>query len=152
VEEVMRPLNQCRLAPESTSLRETLVHQSRPGRRAGAIMIIDDDGRLAGIFTDSDLARLLEAKRDAAIDGPLRDLMTRSPAAIEAGQPLSAACELLARRKISELPVVDADGKPLGLIDITDVVGVTPDEGVQGSKPKVQSRQSLPFRLHRPET
>jgi len=53
------------------TLRETLVAQSRPGRRTGAIMITDAVGMLVGIFTDSDLARLLEGKRDAAIDGPL---------------------------------------------------------------------------------
>ena len=60
-------------------------------------------GLLVGIFTDSDLARLLEANRDAAIDGPLADVMTRSPATITTGELLSAACELLSRRKISEL-------------------------------------------------
>lgn len=151
VEDVMRPLAQCRLARERQTLRETLVHQSRPGRRTGAIMISDDAGRLVGIFTDSDLARLLEAKREAVIDGPLSDIMTREPETVAAGQPLSAACEILARRKISELPVVDADGRPLGLIDITDVVSAEPEAEVPGSKFKVQSRQRFPFILHRPE-
>ena len=52
------------MAKESQKLRETLVAQSRPGRRTGAIMIVDENDRLVGIFTDSDLARLLEANRD----------------------------------------------------------------------------------------
>jgi arabinose-5-phosphate isomerase len=149
VEDVMRPLEQCRVAQDSQTLRQTLVEQSRPGRRTGAIMIVDKTGLLVGIFTDSDLARLLEANRDAAIDGPLADVMTRSPATTTLGDLLSAACDLLSRRKISELPVVDQDGKPIGLIDITDVVGITPDSGIQGSKSKVQSRAGN-FRLHRP--
>jgi arabinose-5-phosphate isomerase len=126
VDEAMRPLTQCRVARASQTLRETLVGQSRPGRRTGAIMVVDEAGLLVGIFTDSDLARLLEANRDAAIDGPLADVMTREPASIAVGELLSAACELLSRRKISELPVVDQDGRPVGLIDITDVVGLTP--------------------------
>jgi arabinose-5-phosphate isomerase len=155
VEEAMRPLAQCRVACATQTLRETLVGQSRPGRRTGAIMVVDEAGLLAGIFTDSDLARLLEANRDAAIDGPLADVMTRAPATVSAGELLSAACDLLSRRKISELPVVDQDGKPIGLIDITDVVGLTPDDEVQGSKFKVQSqnraqRTTGNFKLHNP--
>jgi arabinose-5-phosphate isomerase len=141
VEEAMRPLEQCRVARDAQTLRETLVGQSRPGRRTGAIMIVDEAGKLVGIFTDSDLARLLEANRDQAIDGPLADVMTRSPARIERGELLPAACEILSRLKISELPVVDQDHRPLGLIDITDVVGIDP-EPVQSPKSKVGSQRS----------
>jgi arabinose-5-phosphate isomerase len=149
VEDAMRPLAQCRVALHKQSLREALVDQSRPGRRTGAIMIVDEAGLLVGVFTDSDLARLLEANRDSAIDGPLADVMTRSPATTTLGELLSTACELLSRRKISELPVVDQAGKPVGLIDITDVVGLAPDE-VRSPKSKVQSRGGANFRLHRP--
>src|SRR5262245_26603210 len=149
VEDAMRPLAQCRVALDEQSLREALVDQSRPGRRTGAIMIVDEAGVLVGIFTDSDLARLLEANRDTTIDGPLADVMTRSPATTTLGELLSTACELLSRRKISELPVVDQAGKPVGLIDITDVVGLTPED-VQCPKPKVHSRGGTGFRLHRP--
>jgi arabinose-5-phosphate isomerase len=151
VEEAMRPLNQCRVATQNQSLRETLVQQSRPGRRTGAIMITDVAGKLAGIFTDSDLARLLEANRDAAIDGPLSEVMTPDPTTISQGEFLSQACDLLAQRKISELPVVDAAGKPIGLIDITDVLGLEAEEQVQGSKVKVQS-QATSFRLLTPDS
>jgi arabinose-5-phosphate isomerase len=128
VNDVMRPLAECRVALETISLREALVAQRRPGRRTGAIMIVDRDGRLSGFFTDSDLARLLEAKRDVAIDGPISAVMTRGCSSIVIDSPLAAACDLLVRRKISELPVVDAEGKPVGLIDITDIVGIVRDE------------------------
>ncbi|ADB15530.1 KpsF/GutQ family protein [Pirellula staleyi DSM 6068] len=128
VNDVMRPLAECRVAHENERLREALVNQRRPGRRSGAILLIDDAGKLSGIFTDSDLARLLEAKRDAAIDGPLSDVMTRRPTTIQEGTSLAAACDLLAMKKISELPVIDHDGKPAGLVDITDVVLVASDD------------------------
>jgi signal-transduction protein with cAMP-binding, CBS, and nucleotidyltransferase domain len=87
-----------------------------------------------------------------AIDGPLSEVMTRSPSTVSVGELLTTACEILSRRKISELPVVDTDGRPAGLIDITDVVAVE----IQGPKSKVQSRiekkQSIHrFRLHNPE-
>jgi arabinose-5-phosphate isomerase len=143
VDDVMRPLSQCRLARQSQTLRQTLVSQSRPGRRTGAIMIVGDDSRLAGVFTDSDLARLLEQNRDAAIDQPLEAVMTRDPASVPAGTLLTEACDVLSRRKISELPVIDYDGKPIGLIDITDVVGVGPLEEVESRRSKVETRPNF---------
>ena len=125
VEEVMRPLVDCRVAQESQTLRSALVNQSRPGRRTGAIMIVSKAGVLTGIFTDSDLARLLESRREASIDQPISQVMTKNPKSVRAGTLLPAACEILAEKKISELPVVDAAGHPLGLVDITDIVATS---------------------------
>ncbi len=53
-----------------------MVSTARDGRRTGAVMLLDDEGRLQGIFTDSDLARLLETRRDTLFDGPVADVMT----------------------------------------------------------------------------
>lgn len=122
----MRPLSECRVAQEEQTVREILVAQRRAGRRSGAILLCDAQGRLAGIFTDSDLARLLEANRDDALDQPIREVMTRSPATIGGGERMEKALTILAERKISELPVVDDDRRPVGLIDVTDVVGWAP--------------------------
>lgn len=131
VEEVMRPLEECRVASEKLTVREVFVQLSRPGRRTGAIMLTDDTGALSGIFTDSDLAKLLEHNRDAAIDGSVSEVMTRHPQRSKLGAPLTEALALLSARKISELPVVDRTDCPVGMIDITDVVGILPRE--QGS-------------------
>ncbi|MGL5095068.1 MAG: KpsF/GutQ family sugar-phosphate isomerase, partial [Planctomycetia bacterium] len=60
VEEVMRAGDELRLAKEAMTIREVLMTVQRPGRRTGAVMLVDAHGRLAGLFTDSDLARLLE--------------------------------------------------------------------------------------------
>jgi arabinose-5-phosphate isomerase len=132
VEDAMRPLAECRLASDRDTLRRALAEQSRPGRRTGAIMVTDAEGKLAGIFTDSDLARLLEANREAALDGPLVDVITRQPASVAVGTSLATACDLLSRRKISELPVVNDLGQPVGLIDITDVVGIEREPAAGG--------------------
>jgi arabinose-5-phosphate isomerase len=112
-------------------------------------MISDETGQLVGIFTDSDLARLLEARRDAAIDGPLAAVMTRNPATVVVGSPLPTACEILASRKISELPVVDEVGRPMGLIDITDVVGIEPSSDQPPPRSKGLRNEAL--RLLKPE-
>ena len=154
VEDVMRPLAQCRVASATQTLRQTLIAQSRPGRRTGAIMITDEADILVGIFTDSDLARLLESNRDSAIDGPLAEVMTRNPTTVSAGSLLAAACEILSRRKLSELPVVNEQGKPLGLIDITDVVGIE-REPVEGRKSKIEGQDAVRsphFRLLTPDS
>ena len=138
VDAVMRPLHECRVAAADATVREIIVAQGRPGRRTGAIMLVDQQGKLAGIFTDSDLARLLERKQDAAIDGPISAVMTIGPKTVTRGTRLSAACELLAEKKISELPVVDDAGSPCGLLDITDVVGISfPVDTESATSPRV---------------
>jgi arabinose-5-phosphate isomerase len=91
-------------------------------------MLVDAEGRLSGLFTDSDLARLLENRRDGQLDRPVRESMTSNPKHVLHGAPLSEAIELLSQYRISELPVVDASLRPVGLIDITDLIGMVPEE------------------------
>jgi arabinose-5-phosphate isomerase len=128
VEDCMRPLAECRVAVCTQTVRQVLVERSSPGRRTGAIMVVSPDEKLRGIFTDSDLARLFESRRDEALDGSIRDVMTSHPCTVPLGSMLVDAMKIMAERKISELPVIDAEGRPQGLIDITDVVGLVPDE------------------------
>ncbi len=126
VDDHMRALDDCRVAQCSQSVREVLVAWRAPGRRSGAIMVVDPANALRGIFTDSDLARLFESRRDDLLDGPIRNVMTRRPTTVPVGSMMVAAVEVMAERKISELPVVDADGHPQGLLDITDIVSLFP--------------------------
>ncbi len=128
VDDHMRPLSECRVADEEQTVREVFATLHRPGRRSGAIMLVDGDGRLTGIFTDSDLARLFESRRDEAVDRPIREVMTTNPCTVPLGAMLTDAVDIMAERKISELPVVDADGAPVGLIDITDVLSMMPPD------------------------
>ena len=126
IREVMRQGSQLRLAAEHDTIRDTLRRLSTAERRTGAILIVDAEQRLSGLFTDSDLARLLELRRDVQLDLPIVEVMTRNPTTIHTDDFLSDAVVILTEKKISELPVVDGDGKPVGLIDITDVIGLAP--------------------------
>lgn len=128
VEDRMRPLAECRIARDWQKVRDVFSELRRPGRRTGAILLVSEDERLSGIFTDSDLARLFEARRDEAFDQPISRVMTPRPRTVPVGAMLSDAVAILAELKISELPVVDAAGVPVGLLDVTDVVGMIPDE------------------------
>jgi arabinose-5-phosphate isomerase len=127
VDHHLRALAQCRVAPEEKTVRQVFVDLSVPGRRTGAIMLVDAAGRLRGIFTDSDLARLFEHRREQALDRPIREVMTARPVTVRMGTKMIDAVAAMAQRKISELPVVDAEGRPIGLIDVTDVVGMFPE-------------------------
>jgi arabinose-5-phosphate isomerase len=129
VDDAMRPLTQCRKARPQETVR-SVFSQPLPSRRTGAVMIIDTDGLLAGIFTDSDLARLFERRNDAALDAPIHDVMTSRPTTVMAGTKLRDAVSVLESRRLSELPVVDAEGRPVGLLDIVDLVGLVPPEAV----------------------
>jgi len=128
VTEIMRPRDQLRIASASATVREVFTQAARPGRRTGAVLLLDDDQTLAGIFTDSDLARLLEARNDHGLDEPIVNVMTARPLTVRAGAVLADVIDLLAERKISELPVVDENRVPIGLIDITDIIGWVPKE------------------------
>ncbi len=117
-----------RIASFDDAVRAVFTRVRMRGRRTGAIMLTDGQGRLRGIFTDSDLARLFEQRRDDALDQPIREVMTAEPITVMQGCRVLDAVDILRTRKISELPVVDAEGRPVGLLDITDVIALLPAE------------------------
>ena len=124
VKDIMRSGDQVRIASETSTIREVFVTLSRPGRRTGAVMLVDAEGRLSGLFTDSDLARLLERRRDEQFDRPISEVMTNRPLTVGPDAILEEVLQLLGSRHVSELPVVDAQGCPVGIIDITDLIGI----------------------------
>ena len=141
VDDVMRHPSDCRMAADSKTVREVLVQASKPARRTGATMLTDASGVLVGVFTDSDLARLMENKRESELDAGIRHVMTKSPRTIITGSLLSEAVAVMAEHKISELPVVDTDGRPLGMIDITDVVDLMPSSNKPTGTTDTQNKQ-----------
>jgi arabinose-5-phosphate isomerase len=131
VVDVMRTGPHVRVARGDESVRGVFVRLGGVRRRTGAIVVVDDDERLAGIFTDSDLARLFENRREAMLDRPIAESMTRDPVRIAVSATIADALEALKSRKLSELPVVDRGGRPVGLVDVTDLIGLVPPEAVE---------------------
>jgi len=127
VDQYMRHGAELRIAAASDLLQTAFAHARRPGRRSGALMLVHPDGTMAGLFTDSDLARLLERREYAAFDRPIAEVMIHGPITIRETARMIEALDLMRARKISELPVIDADGKPIGLLDITDLIGLEPE-------------------------
>lgn len=138
VSDLMRKGEELRIAPETDTVREVFARVKHGGRRSGAIMLVDAAGRLSGLFTDSDLARLFENRHDTALDAAISTVMTRTPTVISPDARVVVALDLLKARKFSELPVVDSEGRPIGMLDITDVIGLEPATGTADSRPPLR--------------
>lgn len=107
---------------DSTTVREALK-QSGTGRRAGAVILVDGSGRLSGIFTDGDLRRLIN-EDPAGLTRPIREKMTPQPIHLVVDDLVRDAVRLVRERRLDEIPVLDHDGRPVGLVDVQDLVAM----------------------------
>ena len=121
VETVMRKGADLPAVRDRLTLREALAQLRKMHRRSGAIVVTDARGRLAGVFTDADLRRLLEAGREDALDRPIGGVMTRQPKFVRAGASAAEAIALVNRYFIEEIPVVDDADRVVGLVDVQDL-------------------------------
>jgi arabinose-5-phosphate isomerase len=126
VEEAMmfRKGEQLALVGDWLSLGEALAAAETVPRRTGAMLLVDADGRLSGILTDADVRRLLLAHKGELLGKPVAGLMIRNPKRIRLGELASKAVAILNQYRIDELPVVDADDRPVGVIDVQDLLGI----------------------------
>jgi len=89
--------------------------------RAGSATVVDGRRRLVGIFTDGDLRRHLE-RDPRLLSRPVRAVMTRSPKSVTPELLAVEALKLLRAHRIDEVPVVDRRGRPVGLLDVQDLL------------------------------
>ena len=82
--------------------------------------VVDGTGRLVGLFTDGDLRRNLERNADPRTT-VIDSVMTRDPRAIRPNSLAVEAVEVMERRKSTQLPVVDAEGRLVGALNIHDL-------------------------------
>ncbi len=98
-------------------------------RRPGAMLVVDDAGKLAGIFTDGDLRRLAIRQTGNLMALQVGSVMTRNPRTLSAAALVRDAVSMMRQHRIDEVPVVDDAGKPVGLIDVQDLVALKVIEG-----------------------
>jgi arabinose-5-phosphate isomerase len=89
-------------------------------KRLGMTAVIDDDRKVAGIFTDGDLRRVLERDGDFR-RLPIADVMTRHPRTIGPDHLAVEAVELMERHRINQMLVVDGDGALIGALNMHDL-------------------------------
>ena len=109
--------------PDTTTVRDAL-RAAGEGRRAGAIVLIDGAGRLSGIFTDGDLRRHVNGGGLAALDAPIAGVMTRHPTTLTVDNLVRDAVQMVQAKRLDEIPVVDREGKPVGLVDVQDLIAM----------------------------
>lgn len=89
-------------------------------KRLGMTAVIDADGKVAGIFTDGDLRRVLARDGDFRTL-PITEVMTRDPRTIAPDHLAVEAVELMERHRINQMLVVDADGALIGALNMHDL-------------------------------
>jgi len=110
-----------KVAPDSTVL-ESLMAMTKA--KAGSAVVVDAGGKLLGIFTDGDFRRVVSAATEETakiLSSPVSDYMTASPMSIRDTAYAAEIVKVFEKRRIDDLPVVDADGRVAGLVDIQDL-------------------------------
>jgi len=108
---------------DAATVREALAEAGQD-RRSGAILLVDSGGRLSGIFTDGDLRRLVHQSEDGWLDGPIAKVMTVRPMCLTVEAVVRDAVRLVQDRRVDEVPVVDREGKPIGMVDVQDLIAL----------------------------
>lgn len=102
--------------------RAVAVMTQTPGR-PGATLVVDRRKKLVGIFTDGDLRRLFEAGHTSP-ETPIGELMGRNPTTVTPEMLVLEAAEVLRQRRVDQVPVVDERNRPVGLLDVQDLLAV----------------------------
>jgi arabinose-5-phosphate isomerase len=113
------------VVPDSLTLGQALAEAEKATRRVGAMLLVDEQGRLSGILTDADLRRAMLRHPDGRImDKCVREFMIRDPKHIHLGELASHAQAIMNRYRIDELPVLDDQSRPVGIVDVQDLLGI----------------------------
>jgi len=107
-----------RVSPE-TPMPATFHEMS--AKKLGMTTVTTEDGKLAGIITDGDLRRLMEKHGGATLSMTAGDCMIRTPQTIGPGLLASEALNLMEKRKITSVVVVDGEGRVLGVVHLHDL-------------------------------
>jgi len=119
VEDIMRTGSSNPIVREDLPVKKVLFAITRA--RSGSASIVDRKGRLVGIFTDGDLRRHVESDPDL-INKKVASYMTKNPTVIKKDKLAAEAFDILRSKKIDEIPVVDGFGRPVGLVDVQDLL------------------------------
>jgi arabinose-5-phosphate isomerase len=119
VEDIMRmgPANP--VVSENQRISSVLFKITRV--RAGSATVVNKKGKLIGIFTDGDLRRHLERDPDLT-KRKVKEVMTKNPITVGPQMLAAQVLRILQEKKIDEVPVVDKNKRPIGLLDVQDLL------------------------------
>jgi arabinose-5-phosphate isomerase len=119
VRDLMHVGEQLPIIRHDALMRDALAEISR--KRLGMTAVVDEAGMLTGIITDGDLRRRLQPGIDL-LQWPVMDCMTPNPKTIDKDDLAAGALEVMERHAITSLLIVDAEGKPEGVIHLHDLL------------------------------
>jgi arabinose-5-phosphate isomerase len=123
VEMVMRKNEENPIAGEDMPLLDVLTIMTETAGKPGAVSIVDKENKLVGFFTDGDLRRHLQ-NGISVLHCSVKEVMTQSPKVIHARCLVAEAYKILKDYKIDQIPVVDDSNRPIGIIDVQDLLEV----------------------------
>jgi arabinose-5-phosphate isomerase len=119
VSDIMHSDDSVPLVALGTAVPDAVMTLSR--KRFGCVGVVDDDGVLAGIVTDGDIARRLDKN---LVEMKVEDIMTRNPKTVRRTTLATSAMGLLNLYNISALLVTDDEGKPTGIVHFHDLLRI----------------------------
>jgi arabinose-5-phosphate isomerase len=117
--DIMRTGKRLATAPRTATVREALLVMTRA--KCGSVCVLGSTGKLVGVFTDGDLRRHMAKAGDGVLELPLTKVMTAKPTTLREDALAVEALKIFNARKIDDLIVVNAQRKPVGLIDSQDL-------------------------------
>lgn len=118
------PISQLELHKAVTVRPQTPVHEAIEALRresVGAVIVTDDDGRPAGMFTEKLLIRLLVYRPEATHE-PVASHMSARIECLKADEPIARLISTMQRHALRWVCVVDGDGRPTALADLRGVI------------------------------
>ena len=119
VGDIMRKGRESPVVSQEMKVKQVLLMITKS--RAGSASVVDRGGKLIGIFTDGDLRRHLETN-PRLIECEVKYAMTKDPTFITRERLAAEAFDILRSKRIDELPVVDNKKRPIGLLDVQDIL------------------------------
>ncbi len=119
VKDLMRKGKQSPIVNKKTTLKTVLIQITKS--RAGSATVVNDKKQLCGIFTDGDLRRHIE-NDEHILSRHVNDVMTKNPVSINREHLAIEALKILKDKRIDEIPVVDDKMRPVGLLDVQDLL------------------------------
>ena len=105
---------------ETVSVEEAVA--SMMAMRRAAVLVVDAEGSLAGIFTERDVLTRVVAQGRAPAATPVGSVMTRDPDALSTGDRVAYAVNQMSVAGYRTIPLVDADRKPVGVVTVTHII------------------------------
>ena len=118
VKDIMRTGERHAVVGEQLPVKDGLLAMTQA--KSGCLSVINQQGKLVGVFTDGDLRRHMAAD-EGLLGRPLADVMTRQPACVLEDALAMEAVKIFDERHIDDLIVVNANNEPVGLVDSQDL-------------------------------